>query len=135
MTTYIERQVIFRVSENQNGEGKIISRGDRSTRFDALDDLIEGELLKYVISAPTTDKDLLSGSTIAAARILYIETDVEIRVKLDDTADTGFLVTPVDSDNADTKRGTLYLEGNFTHVYVSVGGTTDANVIMGVVGA
>ncbi len=137
MTTYITRQIQLAVSEQQNGQGQIFSRGNNiQTRFEAVAGLEEAEMKKYVIPIPTVDKDLLEGSTIASARILMIETDTEITVKLDAVGDTGFIVKPVVEDDSATKKGTLYLEGEFTHVYVSVAGASgSANVIMGVVGA
>ena len=136
MTTYITRQVQLDVSENQNGTGQVIKRGETPVKFEEVAELAEAEFKKYVIALPVTDKDLMEGTTIALAKILYLETDTELTVKLADVGDTGIKVKPLVTDDAATKRGTLYLEGEFTKVYVTpVGATGDANVIMGVVGA
>lgn len=136
MTTYVTRQIQLSVAENQNGTGQVINRGERPTKFDEEDSLAEAEFKKYVIALPETDKDLLEGTTITLAKILYLETDTEMTVKLGTTGDTGFKVKPLVSDDAAEKRGTLYLEGEFTHVYVTPTGITgNANVIMGVIGA
>ena len=136
MTTYVRRQVFLKVSEDQNGQRSLIQRGDVQTRFDAVAELEEGGLSKFAISIPAVDVDLMEGSSIANARILLIETDTELTVKLDDVGDTGITVKPLVDSEATTKRGTLYLEGDFTHVYVSIAGSEgEANVIMGVVGA
>lgn len=131
MTAFITRQVEIKATEQQNGEGILISRGGRPTSISGLDALNEAELKKYVLAAPTVDKDLLEGSLVAIGRILYIETDQDITVKLADTTDTGIEVKPLNSSTP----GVLYLEGSFSKVYVSLAGTTDANILMGVVGA
>jgi hypothetical protein len=134
--TYVKRQIIVQVSENQNGENAVIKRGDRETKFDEVAALNEASFSKLVIPIPTVDKDLLQGEEITTGKILYLETDTELTVKLALTSDTGFTVKPVVTADAATKRGVLYLEGTFTHVYVSVAGTTgNANVLFGVVGA
>ena len=128
--------MIIQVAETMTGENELFRRGDRVTKFNALAALAEGEAKKYSIPIPTTDKDLIEGTTIAAGKILYIETDTEITVKLNDTADTGFKVKPLDDDEASNKPGVLYMETEFTHVYVTVAGTSgNANIFMGVVGA
>ena len=136
MSTYVTRQIQLTVAENQNGSNQIIKRGDTPTKFDAVAALEEVEFKKYVIALPETDKDLLAETTIGTAKILYIETDTELTVKLVTTGDTGFKVKPLVSDDAETKKGTLYLEGEFSHVYVTpTGSSGNANVTMGVVGA
>jgi len=136
MTTYVTRQVQLAVNENQNGTGQVIKRGQTPTKFDGVNELAEAEFKKYVIALPETDKDLLEGSTIALAKILYIETDTELVVKLETTGDTGITVKPLVSDDNEEKRGTLYLEGEFTKMYITpTGASGNANVIMGVVGA
>jgi len=136
MTTYVTRQVQVQVSERTSGENLIFKRGDRAAKFEALDTLNEARFEKYVLAIPTTDQDLMVGASISAGRILYIETDTEITIKLDDTTDTGFVVKPVPTTVTDDKRGVLYLEGNFTHVYATVAGASgSANVLIGIVGA
>jgi len=122
-------------SEESSGKKVLINRGDSETKFDALDELAEVEFSKQAIALPASNVDLMQGSSMSLARILYIETDTELLVKLALTSDTGFKVKPVDSNDL-TKRGTLYLEGSFTHVYVTPTGTTgEANVLVGIVGA
>jgi hypothetical protein len=134
--TYIKRQVKVQVSESQNGEGSLFKRGDRETSHGAVTGLEEVGTGKFSITIPATDQDLMEGMGITTGRILYIETDTEITVKLDNTGDTGFKVKPVADASASTKKGTLYLEGTFTHVYVTVAGASGtASVVVGVVGA
>jgi len=136
MTTYVTRQIQLLVTENQNGTNQVINRGETPTKFEEVDELAEAEFKKYVIALPETDKDLLEGTTISLAKILYLETDTELTVKLETVGDTGFKVKPIVTEDASEKRGTLYLEGEFTKVYVTPTGTSgNANVIMGVVGA
>lgn len=137
MTTYVTRQVQLQVSERSNGEDLVMKRGDRSVKFEALAALNEARFEKFVLPVPTTDQDLMDGASITTGRILYIETDKEITVKLADTGDTGFTVKPVPATVSTSEtRGTLYLEGSFTHVYVSVAGSSgSANVLVGIVGA
>lgn len=135
MSTYIQKQIVFRVSDRQNIDSNIFKRGDRLTKFEAIADLNECEAKKYAVPIPTVDKDLIEGTTITLGKILYIETDQEITVKLNAVGDTGFKVTPI-VDGDDERPGQLYLETEFTHVYVSVAGASgEANIIMCVLGA
>ena len=136
MTTYVIKQLRIQVAQNQNGENLIFKRGDQETQFEAVAALEEGGLKKMVISIPTVDLDVMAMMQITAGRLLYIETDTELTVKLDDVADTGVLVTPVVTASASTKPAMLYMEGDFTHVYISIAGTSgSANVVVGIVGA
>lgn len=133
--TYVTRQIQLQVAESQNGENLIIRRGDRPIKFDADDNLAEAKFEKFVLTLPVTNKDLMEGASIAAARILILETDTELTLKLADVGDTGITVKPVSTTDASTKKGTLYLEGNFTKAYVTIAGTGEATVLIGVVGA
>lgn len=136
MTVYMVRQLRIQASEEQSGQNLIFRRGDKEIKFNAEAVLNEAGLDKLSITIPTVDKDLMEGQEIATGRMLYIETDSEIRVKLDDTTDTGFLVKPISSDDASTKPGSLYLEGEFTHVYVTtIGASGTAKIIFAVAGA
>lgn len=136
MTTYVKRQIIVQISQKQNGEDLVFKRGDRETKFDAVAALEEGGLAKVIIPLPASDRDLMEGQEITTGRILYMEVNVETRVKLDDTGDTGFLVKPVVTADASTKPGVLYLEGTFTHVYVTpTGSSGNATIIFGIAGA
>jgi len=136
MTTYVQRQAIIQVAEMRTGEKEIFRRGDRVTKFEELEALNECETKKYSVAIPETDKDLIEGTTITTGRILYIETDTEITVKLNNTTDTGFKVKPLVDSEGSNKPGTLYMESEFTHVYVTIAGASgNANIFMGVVGA
>lgn len=136
MSTYITRQIKLQVAQEQSGQNLVIRRGDKETRFNGLSALAEAGIAKLAIPIPTVDKDLMEGHEIAVGRIVYLETDTELLVKLDDVGDTGITVKPLDSAEASDKPGVLYLEGDFTHVYISVSGASGtANVVFGVVGA
>jgi hypothetical protein len=136
MTTYVSRQIQIQVAEKSNGEDLVFRRGDRPTKFDAVVALNEAKFSKFSIPIPQTDYDLIADENISAARILYLETNTEMTVKLGSVGDTGIVVKPIVVADADTKKGVLYLEGDFTHVYVTfVGSSGSADVLMGVVGA
>lgn len=136
MTTYVRRQVIVSVAEKSNGEDLVFRRGDRETKFDAVAELDEAKFSKFVIPLPQTDYDLMAGENITTGKILYLETNTEMTVKLNNVGDTGIVVKPVVATEADDKKGILYLEGEFTHVYITLAGSSgNADVIMGVVGA
>lgn len=133
---YVKRQIDLEASQSRNGQGTVLKRGGVQIRFDAVTDLNEGGLQKLVIPLPALDKDLMEGQEITTGRILYMETDTELVVKLDDTGDTGIIVMPVVEDSADSKPGTLYLDGSFSHVYVTpVGATGNATIVVGILGA
>ena len=136
MTTYIIKQLRIQASEDQSGQNLLFRRGDRETKFSAVAALDEAGLSKIVIPLPTTNKDLMEGQDITTGKMLYLETDTEMLVRLDDVGDTGFVVTPVVAAESDTKPGMLYLEGEFAHVYVTpTGSTGDAKIIFAIAGA
>ena len=136
MTTYMVKQLRIQASEDQNGQNLIFRRGDRETKFSAVSSIDEAGLSKLTIPLPTTNKDLMEGQDITTGKVLYLETDTELLVRLDAVGDTGFLVKPIVEDDASTKPGMLYLEGEFTHVYVTpTGSTGDAKVIFVIAGA
>ena len=137
MTLYLKRQIFIEASQQANGRDLVLSRGSLMKRLSGLDEMEEGGARKVALSIPSVDVDLMA-SGIALGKILYIETDTEITLKLSTTSDTGITVTPVDPDNNDLTEvpGTLYLEGEFTHVYVSVAGASGtANLVVGILGA
>lgn len=135
-STYVKRQLCFGVSEQSSGKGQVVYRGDTEIKFEALAALNEVEAYKLAISIPTTNLDVMEGRSVAAGVILYIETDKEITVKLGTTGDTAITVKPVSTPEATTKPGVLYLEGSFTHVYIStVGASGTANIFCAIVGA
>ena len=133
--TYVKRQIQLHVSESQNGENAIIKRGDRFAKFDSDVNLAEAKFEKFVLTLPVVDRDLMEGSSIAAARMLILETDTELTLKLADIGDTGITVMPISAVDATIKRGTIYLEGDFARVFVTIAGTGEAVVLIGVVGA
>jgi hypothetical protein len=137
MTIFLKRQISVEVSQTSSGRNPLFRRGDLPKRLSGLTSLEEGGLQKVAIPVPTVDLDLMIDG-IVEGKVLYIETDTEITVKLETTSDTGFLVSPVDSENASLSLvpGTLYLETSFSHVYVSVSGTSGtANIVIGILGA
>ena len=128
--TYIRRQLKLSVY-------RLISRGGRDARFENVDGLSEVSLANHVIAMPAIDVDLIQGTTISVAKILYIETDTEILVKLATVGDTGFVVKPLDGNDVTSgKKGSLYLEGEFTGLFVTPAGSVgDATVLVALVGA
>jgi hypothetical protein len=111
-------------------------RGDRQTKFNDVAELDEGGLQKVVVPLPAIDWDLMAGQKITTGRLLYLEADVETLVKLDAAGDTGVKVKPMVAADAATKPGILYLEGEFTHVYVTpTGSSGNATLVFGIAGA
>ena len=137
MTLYWKRQLSLEASQLASGKKIIFHRGDIPVRFSGLSTLTDGGLQKIALSIPTTDQDVLPDG-ISTGKVLYIESDTEITVKLDTTSDTGFIISPLNSSasDLDDSPGVCYLEGSFTHVYVSVAGTSGtAHIIVAVLGA
>lgn len=136
MTTYITRQLRIMVAQNQSQLNLLFRRGDKEINFNAVAALNEAGLSKLVIPIPTVDKDLMESQEITTGRLLYLETDTELLVKLVDAGDTGIVVKPMIDAEATEKPGVLYLEGSFTKVLVTPAGSSgEANVIFGVAGA
>jgi len=136
MTVFLKRNLVIEASQQQNGRDPILVRGGADKRISGVSTLDEGGLKKIALPIPSVDVDLMMDS-VASGRVLYLETDTEITVKLDSASDTGFTVKPLD----DTKSGlgnipgTIYLETAFTHVYVTVAGTSgEANIVIGILG-
>ena len=134
MTTYITRQIFYKVSEQANGENLLIQRGDRSVKFDAVSALSEARSQRLTLTLPIVDQSIMSGSGIAVGKILMLETDTELTVKFDDTGNTGITVKPLVTADGSTKPGTFYIEGSFTNVFLNITGTGTASVFAAIVG-
>lgn len=137
MSMYMKRQIRFEASQQANGRDPVIKRGDTQKRISGLSSIIEGGLQKVVVPIPTTDLDLMIDG-VATGKVLYIETDTEITVKLDTVGDTGVVVSPLDAASGGLTQtpGVLYLETSFYHVYITVAGTSGtANIVVGILGA
>jgi hypothetical protein len=136
VSVYFKKQLVIEASQKQSGIGLLFKRGDGVVKFSALAELAEAGMKKVAVPIPSTDFDLMQDG-VSAGSILYIETDTEILVKLDDTADTGFTVKPVSASRGDLADapGTMYLEGSFSHVYVTIAGTSgEANLVVAILG-
>lgn len=133
MTLFVNRKILFSVDELAGERGRIFQRGDSGEKkFKGLSDLAEVEIVKSQVSIPVTDQDLLAGTAITTAKILYVETDTELTLKLNSAGDTGVLLKPIDENS----KAVFYLEGEFSRVLISVAGTTgNANVLACMVGA
>jgi len=135
MTVVKRRIVLDVIDEDESGDGVLVKRGGAIETLDSLTGFEEAKAEKQVLAFDESDRDLMSGTSITTGRVLLLESFATIRVKLDDTTDTGIVVKPPDSDD-DTIPGKLYLEGEFTHIYVTpIGASDDVIVVVSVVGA
>jgi hypothetical protein len=136
VTTYYTRQIQIEAYQKQGGRSPLFKRGDAITKFNALDELAEGGIRKLAIPIPSVDLDLMQDG-VAIGKALYIETDTEITVKLNNTSDTGVTVSPIVSTRNDLSDapGVFYIEGSFTHVYITVSGDPgEANIVVVMLG-
>jgi len=138
MSIYMKRRLYLEASQKKSGGDLIFKRGEKDIMFDALDELSECGLRKIALDIPTVDLDLMDGEQITTGRIVYIETDTDISVKFVTTGDTPIDVKPIVAASSDLaeKPGVFYLEGEFSHVYISVAGVSGtANLMVGILGA
>lgn len=131
MALFVKRQFVITVAEAQNMQNPIISRGATEERFDSQVALAEATGGKLVIATGSVDEQLPLGAGIATGRFFYIESDVDLEVKIDDTANTAMVVKVPASE----KLARLAMDIEFAALYLSVPGTADANIVYAVIGA
>lgn len=132
MSLYIRRRLKVVASTNQNLGTPLISRGESQTeeRIEAQTDLAEGTGSQIVVAAAAVDEELPMGSGIVTGRMLIIESDQDIELKLSGIGNTALPVkVPVAGVLA-----RLVADVEFTSIHVSVPGATDANIFYGVIG-
>lgn len=133
MSLYIRRRLKVVASTNQNLSAPLISRGEglADERIEAETALAEGTGSQIVVAAGAVDESLPMGSGVVTGRMLLLESDQDIGVKLSGTGNTAItLKVPVSGVPA-----RFVADVEFTSVHVSVPGTSNANVFYGVIGA
>lgn len=134
MSLYIRRQFNILVAEAQNMNNPLVSRGSSEERIDAIATQDECTSAKLVIAGEASDQELPLGPGVTTGKFFFIETDQDITIKFNDIGNTAYSVK-VPAVTTTTVKGRLAGDFEFTAVYVSVPGTTDANIIYGVIGA
>lgn len=131
MSLYINRQFRVTISEAKGLTDPVLSRGATEERINADTNLAEAAGGPLVIAAPQTDLEITFPPGLATGRMFYIESDQDLTIKFNNSANTGYtLKVPTTSI-----RGKWYMDIDFTSVYITLGGTTDANVFYYIVGA
>jgi len=135
MTLYIVRQWKTIVSTNQSGTMPVITRGSDQAdeRFSAVTAIAEASAAQVVVPNTASDLELPLGSGIVTGRMLLIESDVDITIKLGGTEAERALALKVPV--ASSSKARLSADVQFTALYVTVPGAVDANVYYAVVGA
>lgn len=110
----------------------IIDRGASQDRIDAQTSLAESLSARIVVANSTTDLQLTMGAGLTTGRMFYIESDQNITIKFNGTDAARALNLKVPSTSV---VGILYMEIDFTSVYISNGSGTSANVYYAVVGS
>lgn len=131
MALYVKRQYSIIVADASNMQNPIVSRGATEERFDSQAALAEATGGKLVIASATVDQQLPLGAGIATGRFFYIESDVDLEIKIDDTLNPAMTVKVPATD----KLARLAMDIEYTAIYISVPGAADANVVYAVIGA
>ena len=132
MTLYVKRQLKVSVADNRSYDNPLVSVGaseesysDESHSTKVTDSLI-------VVAAAATDLALPMGVGLSTGRGLYIESDQDITIKLGGTEAARAISLKVP---ATSKKARAYLDAEFTSLYASNAGATDANVYYAVIGS
>jgi hypothetical protein len=133
MTLYIHRQFKLEVSKIQNMTNPLVSRGASETRISGQAELAEGIGSEVVVPAPSTDLLLPLGSGITTGRALYFESNLDMSIKIGgNEADREIVLKLPDASGA---KAIVYLDAEFTSLYVTLAGTTDAEIFYAVLGS
>jgi hypothetical protein len=132
MSLYLRRQIMLKGSDSSGMGNPIIQRGDRFTQISAIAELAEAVGGSLVVPAPQTDMVLPFPPGATTGRMFYIESDLEITLKFNGVeADRGLVIKPPSS----TISAVVLLDIEFTSVYLTLGGTTSANIYYAIIGA
>lgn len=133
MSLYIQRQLQLKAGQTATIQNPIIDRGNSGIdRISAQTHLAEATTGRIVLAAGATDTQIALGQGIATGRLFYLETDQDITVKLGGTEAARALSVKIP---VDAVVGTLYMDVEYTSVYLTNGGTSDANLYYAIVGA
>lgn len=132
MSLYLQRQIRLIVSAVQNMVNPILDRGQVGPeKISSVTELAEASGNRVLIPPSSTDYQLALPASIALARLVYIESDQDISVKLGGTeADREIEMKVPSTDSV----AIMYLDAEVDSIYVTTG-LTATNVFYGVVGA
>jgi len=129
MALYTTYQIKFSVALESGEKNFCFKRTDETTNKVVRTDLTVEESGNLLLAANTADYSLPMGK-VATGKILFVEADQEITIKLEGEA-TGHKIKPVSS----TYKARLLLEGEFTVAPSVSCGTAGATVSYCIVGA
>jgi hypothetical protein len=131
MPLYLQRQLRVVVSAVQNMLNPIIDRGQ--TGIERVSDVTEYEEAsgsRVLVPASSTDYQLAFPASIALARLVFIEVDLDATVKLGGTEADRAIAMKIPATG---KMAVLYLDAEVDSIYITTGATA-TNVFYGVVG-
>jgi len=132
MSLYTSRQFRLKSSVLQSLDNPVIDRGASEQKISGVAELAEATGSQIVVAAAATDEQLPMGSGIVTGRAFYMEADQDVTIKFGGTEADRALSVKVPST---TYPAILYLDIEFTSVYITNAGTDDANVFYAVIGA
>lgn len=127
---YLQRRIQLRASDDQGFSNKLLDVGGSLERISELDDFSEVFSGSIKLTGPVTNTEIPLSPGLSSARILYIKTNKEISVKLDDTANSSIIVKPPQTGI----DATFYLEGDFSAIYFSYTGSDELSLFYAIVG-
>ena len=133
MSIYIRRQLQLKASQNSNMQNYILDRGNSvQDRIEAQAALAESIAGPIVVANATTDIQLSMGNGITTGRLFYLESDKNVTIKFNGTDAARALVLKVPATGL---MAVMYLDVEYTSVYLSNASGASANVYYAVVGA
>lgn len=131
MPLYLQRQIRVIVSAVQNMVNPLLDRGQAGIeRISDVAELAEASGNRVLVPASSSDYQLALPASIGLARLVYVESDQDITVKLGGIeADRAIAMKTPDTDSP----AILYVDAEVDSIYVTTG-TLDTNVYYGVVG-
>jgi len=131
MALYLQRQFRLIVSAVQNMVNPLVERGGSGLELiNSVDELAEASGNSVLVPASQTDYQLAMPASISTGRLLYLETDQDLVIKLGGTEADRAISLKVPST---TIKAVLYLDAEVTSIYVTTG-VTATNVYYAVVG-
>ena len=124
------------ISANSSRVPALVCRGDSNEEIiSSLAALAEVSSNQIVVPGSAVDTVLPMGSGIVTGRMLLVESDADVTIKIDGTDSEREWPLKVPSlTTTSGLKARLIADVEFTSLYISVPGTVDANVYYAVVG-
>jgi len=137
MSLYLKKQLQLRIAQDEEWKHLAFVRGSEQTSIEDEATLAESQGGQLTIPDGTTDLEVPLGPQIAAGRLLYLATDVQISFKLNGDTNPALDLQPpyVAVAPAVQPPGELFYDGEFSSLHISNASGGPATVFFIIVGA